>query len=321
MDSDSEKEFDENDTPEDEPDILAFTGPQPGINHAPAPNINADSSPLDIFILFYKEVLDIVLEDTAIGWLGVKITIETWDEALDALRKAFGKKKPAYQLYIDLFSLIHEDQSNTDVFVCRARAILADIPDKLDEKVQLDLVYVLLNRRIRKRIPCDDITTFSDLLDMAKAVEQTLAEGSKRKEEKPPKEDKVSSKKPRMMRKNKTNRTVGIFSEELMREAVKFVVIDGMKIREAARRNNLSFQTLSRYVKKFKTNPLCKMAPNYKVYEILSSELEEALLRYITTCSKMFYCLTIHDYCKLAYDLTVANNITPPKSWEKEKKA
>ncbi|GLV46596.1 hypothetical protein CBL_21431, partial [Carabus blaptoides fortunei] len=35
----------------------------------------------------------------------------------------------------------------------------------------------------------------------------------------------------------------------------------------------------------------------------------------------MFYGLTIHDCCKLAYDLTVANNITPPKSWEKEKKA
>ncbi|GLV38506.1 Arc2 [Carabus blaptoides fortunei] len=158
----------------------------------------------------------------ATWWLGLKTTIETWDEAPDALRKAFGKKKPSYQLYIDLFSLIHEDQSNTDVFVCRARAIFADIPDKLDEKVQLDMVYRLLNRRIRKRIPRDDITTFSDLLDKARAVEQTLAEVSKRKEEKLPKEDKVYSKKPRCYPKcNKLPKTTNVKSTSVS-ESVEF---------------------------------------------------------------------------------------------------
>jgi hypothetical protein len=42
--------------------------------------------------------------------------------------------------------------------------------------MQLDMVYSLLNVGIRERIPRDKITSFTQLLDLARAVEETFAE-------------------------------------------------------------------------------------------------------------------------------------------------
>jgi hypothetical protein len=63
------------------------------------------------------------------------------------------------------------------VFVCKARAILSHLPaGTLSEEIQLDMVYGLLNVRIRERIPRDKVTSFTELLDMARGVEETFAE-------------------------------------------------------------------------------------------------------------------------------------------------
>ncbi|XP_072399657.1 uncharacterized protein [Diabrotica undecimpunctata] len=123
-----------------------------------------------------------------------------------------------------------------------------------------------------------------------------------------------------MVRQKKTDKTVGRFNEDSMREAVN-LVISGISIRQAAREKNLSFKTVSRYVKKYRDDPECRMAPNYKINQIFSLELEEALVDYIITCSKMFYSLTITDCRKLSYDLAKANKLKIPKNWEEEKKA
>ena len=91
-----------------------------------------------------------------------------------------------------------------------------------------------------------------------------------------------------MVRQKKTDKIVGRFSEDTMREAVNLVT-SGMSIRQAASKTNLSFKTVSRYVKKYRDNPECLLLPNYKINQIFSSELEEALIDYVITCSKMFY--------------------------------
>lgn len=117
-----------------------------------------------------------------------------------------------------------------------------------------------------------------------------------------------------MVRHNETDKIVGRFDENIMREAVNLIINDQKTIRAAAREKNLSFQTLSRYVKTFKENPSCRMAPNYKVNKIFSNELEKALVDYIFQCSKMFYGLTIKDCRKLAYDLAKANNLRIPQN-------
>jgi hypothetical protein len=50
--------------PGDTPNVLNFTGPPSGINRAAAPNISDQSSPFSIFILFFQQVLQIVLQET-----------------------------------------------------------------------------------------------------------------------------------------------------------------------------------------------------------------------------------------------------------------
>jgi hypothetical protein len=50
--------------PGDSPKVLDFTGPPSGISRSAAPNINAESSPFSIFILFFQQVFQILLQET-----------------------------------------------------------------------------------------------------------------------------------------------------------------------------------------------------------------------------------------------------------------
>jgi hypothetical protein len=43
---------------------LNFTGPPSGVNHSAAPDIIAESSPFSIFILFFRQVFQIILTET-----------------------------------------------------------------------------------------------------------------------------------------------------------------------------------------------------------------------------------------------------------------
>ncbi|PNF40877.1 hypothetical protein B7P43_G15531 [Cryptotermes secundus] len=54
----------ENRRPEDSPKLLDFTGPLSGINRSAAPNINLQSSPFSIFILFFQQIFQILLQET-----------------------------------------------------------------------------------------------------------------------------------------------------------------------------------------------------------------------------------------------------------------
>lgn len=51
------------------------------------------------------------------------------------------------------------------------------------------------------------------------------------------------------------------------------------------------------------------MTSNYKVNEIFILQLEQALIKYILACSKMFYRLIMSDCYKLAYDFAKVNNL------------
>lgn len=112
----------------------------------------------------------------ATWWQGIKATTATWEDAIQTLRAAYGVKKPPYQVYQELFSMEHKLDVSTDIFVCRARALLSNIPDALTEKVQMDMIYGLINRKIRKRVSRDSVSSFRELLDAARSAEQTLRE-------------------------------------------------------------------------------------------------------------------------------------------------
>ncbi|KAK5650128.1 hypothetical protein RI129_001157 [Pyrocoelia pectoralis] len=125
--------------------------------------------------------LSMLLDGLAATWYqGVKATITSWDDALKALRHAFGFNKPPHQIFRELFSKEQGEKEPTDVFVTSARALLARLPStpELHQTHQIDMIYGLLNRKIRQRLPRKDVKTFNDLIDKARSIEDSFAETS-----------------------------------------------------------------------------------------------------------------------------------------------
>jgi len=49
---------------EDSSNVFDFNGPPSGVNCSAAPDINAESSPLSIFMLFFRQIFHLTLEET-----------------------------------------------------------------------------------------------------------------------------------------------------------------------------------------------------------------------------------------------------------------
>lgn len=125
----------------------------------------------------------------ATWWQGVKATVHTWQQALDQLRGTYGPKKPPHRIYRELFSAEQDSKTPTDVFICRSRALLAQLPPgTLMEETQLDMIYGLLHKKIREKIPRDKVSDFSELLDSARLIEETFQDSYSLKDsQEPPK--------------------------------------------------------------------------------------------------------------------------------------
>lgn len=108
-----------------------------------------------------------------------------------------------------------------------------------------------------------------------------------------------------------------------MRRAVQDVTEHHMKLRQAAERNNVKFQTLARYVLKQKRNPDVEHSfkPKYDTRRVFTNNQEQLLKDYIFKCSKMCYGQSTKDVRELAYELCIANNIKMPHQWTVNKRA
>lgn len=124
-----------------------------------------------------------------------------------------------------------------------------------------------------------------------------------------------------MPRKNKTSKVVGRFDAATMREAVILVEEGTMSIRQAEKTKGLSFQTVSRYVSKFRNDRNARMCPNYKIRHFFTLEQETDICDYILTCSKMFYGLSRDDTRRLVYECALLNKIVVPQKWHAMKSA
>uniref|UniRef100_A0A2A4JQ53 CCHC-type domain-containing protein n=1 Tax=Heliothis virescens TaxID=7102 RepID=A0A2A4JQ53_HELVI len=113
-------------------------------------------------------------------WQGVKHSVATWSDAIRLLRQTFGPRLPPHKIYRELLRA-EQTSERTDVFVCKARALIAQLPAHTlpENPVQLDMVYGLLHRRIREKVPRTSFCSFSELLEKARAVEDLLEEGHK----------------------------------------------------------------------------------------------------------------------------------------------
>lgn len=110
--------------------------------------------------------------NASIWWQGVKNSGNTWRAAIDLIRAAFSPSKPAHQIYIDIFAERQNKHDSIDEFICKKRALLAQLPNnRHDERTQLDMIFGLLHINIRKEISRESIQTFSDLLQKGRDVE------------------------------------------------------------------------------------------------------------------------------------------------------
>ncbi|KAJ8980854.1 hypothetical protein NQ317_008913 [Molorchus minor] len=117
----------------------------------------------------------LLTDEAATYWQGVKSSIHNWEDALKSLRSAYSVKLAPYRVYRELFEREQTDTETTELFVSKARALLAQLPDTevLSEKIKLDMIYGLLNKRIRKRLTRDSVNTFEELLKGARSIEQS----------------------------------------------------------------------------------------------------------------------------------------------------
>lgn len=153
---------------------------------------NLDPEALEAFIdsiSIYKECtnisdehalkgLSMLLEgDAAIWFRGVKKNISTWDEALTRLRSMYGRPRPPHKVFREIFAA-EQGEERAEVFIGRIRALFAIIPYPMGDRLETDIVYGLLDRRIRKRITRESVKDLDELMEKAKDVEESLAEVS-----------------------------------------------------------------------------------------------------------------------------------------------
>lgn len=151
----------------------------------------SETSDVDAFldnVLTYKDICNVSNENALRGismllegqastwWIGVKNTLDTWDNAVRAFREAFSRKLPPYLIFREIFSRDQNTNESTENFVCRVRALLSQLPYDLPVEAQIDIVFGLLNRKIRKRLLRGDLKTFKDLMIRARDVERSLLE-------------------------------------------------------------------------------------------------------------------------------------------------
>ncbi|KAL0901981.1 hypothetical protein ABMA27_007118 [Loxostege sticticalis] len=108
----------------------------------------------------------LLVGEAAVWWQGVKST------GCSACRDPVTK-----YLFRDIFSA-EQNSERADVFVCKVRALLSKLPYVVPEIMKLDIVYGLLDRRIRKRVPRDAVDGLEQLITKVRLVEEQLAEVS-----------------------------------------------------------------------------------------------------------------------------------------------
>ncbi|XP_047027955.1 uncharacterized protein LOC124636045 [Helicoverpa zea] len=118
--------------------------------------------------------LPMLLEgEAAVWWRGVKASVSTWSDALARLRDTYGVAQPAHQVLRGIYAAEQRDDERVDSFICKVRALIAKLPYKLDEQLQIDMCYGLLHRRVIKRVARDSIVSLDKLLYSARIAEES----------------------------------------------------------------------------------------------------------------------------------------------------
>nr|XP_049693483.1 uncharacterized protein LOC126054010 [Helicoverpa armigera] len=122
----------------------------------------------------------LLTDDAATWWQSIRSEVSSWNDVIKYLRDAYGDRRPEYKIYRELFRIEQAEDVRTDIFIAKSRALLSRLPaGDLSLKVQLDMVYGLLHRKIRKRLRREEFNNFSELLNKSRIIEETIAESTK----------------------------------------------------------------------------------------------------------------------------------------------
>nr|CAB3509558.1 unnamed protein product [Spodoptera littoralis] len=117
----------------------------------------------------------LLVGEAAVWWQGVKSSVTSWTDALQRLRGMYGVPRPGYKIFRDIFRA-EQNSERADVYINKVRALTSKLPYVIPEEMLLDIVYGLLDRRIRKRVPRDAVSELEQLVAKARLVEESLAE-------------------------------------------------------------------------------------------------------------------------------------------------
>ncbi|XP_073952524.1 uncharacterized protein [Choristoneura fumiferana] len=115
--------------------------------------------------------------DAAVWWRGVRNSVTTWRDAATRLRAVYGAPRPAYQLLREIFAA-EQQTERAETFICKIRALIVKLPYVVPESMQIDMIYGLLHRRVRKRLPRDSIESVDSLLSKARSTEDSITESA-----------------------------------------------------------------------------------------------------------------------------------------------
>lgn len=114
--------------------------------------------------------LPLLLTDEArIWWQGAKSSVNTWNSAMQLLRKSFAPDKPNFRIYTQIFESHQKNNESTDLFLFGKRALFEQMKTNkpASAAMQLDMFYGLLKLSIKQRINRNDIQSFDDLVEKA----------------------------------------------------------------------------------------------------------------------------------------------------------
>lgn len=133
----------------------------------------------------------VMVGDAAIWWQGVKAHIKTWDNFKERLRHTFSPKRLDYELYQDLVNVKQDEQTPTEFFIAKKRALLAEMSEPHTDQQEISLVFGQIRLAVREKISRDTVQTFDDLLTKARSIESMLREKEKQYGEQNKESDKI----------------------------------------------------------------------------------------------------------------------------------
>ncbi|CAH2085874.1 unnamed protein product [Euphydryas editha] len=128
-----------------------------------------------------RGLLMLLEEEAAVWYRGIKSSVTSWEDALHKLRGMFGVPRPPHKLFRDIFAAEQTDE-RTEIFVGRLRALISKLPYRIENAMEVDIIYGLLHRRIRKRVTRESVDNLESLIEKARNIEDSLSEMSDARE-------------------------------------------------------------------------------------------------------------------------------------------